>query len=88
MRRLKGALRGFFIGLIGGAVLGALGGTLDRGSMFILVPSGPPFWGLFGAFAGSIVGALGGVIFPLGPKDPSSGAAEAAGCETKSEEER
>jgi hypothetical protein len=51
------------MGLIGGAVLGALGGILDRGSMLILVPSGPPFWGLVGALAGGLAGALGGAVF-------------------------
>jgi hypothetical protein len=62
MRRLKRAFAGFFLGGFIGLVVGALGGLMDRGSMFILVPSGPPFWAIVGALVGSILGALCGAL--------------------------
>lgn len=62
MRRVKRVFAGFLLGIPSGAIAGALGGMLDRGSMFILVPSGPPFWAIIGAMAGGIVGALAGAL--------------------------
>ena len=53
---------GFLLGFPAGAIIGALGGTLDRGSMMILVPSGPMAWAVVGAFFGSIAGALYGAL--------------------------
>jgi hypothetical protein len=58
VKRLKRIFSGFLLGIVVGAVIGALGGLLDQGSMMILMPSGPPFWSIIGAFVGSIVGAL------------------------------
>ena len=55
------------MGLAGGALLGAIGGTLDRGSMMLLMPSGPPFWAIVGAFGGGIVGALYGALARIAP---------------------
>lgn len=81
MRRFRRALAGFFLGLVGGAVLGALGGTLDHGSTMILMPSGPPFWALVGATAGSFVGALYGAIFMPRPNLPSSSPKETDGMD-------
>ena len=62
VRRLKRAFVGFLLGIVVGAVIGALGGLLDRGSMLILMPSGPPFWAIVGAFMGSIAGAFYGAF--------------------------
>jgi hypothetical protein len=62
MRRLKKVFFGFLLGIPVGAVIGALGGTMDRGSMLILMPSGPAFWAIVGAFVGSIAGALYGAF--------------------------
>ena len=62
MRRLNRAFTGFLVGAAVGAAIGALGGTMDQGSTLILMPSGPPFWGIIGAFFGSIVGALYGAL--------------------------
>ena len=62
MRLLKKTVAGFLWGIVVGAVIGALGGTLDQGSTMILMPSGPPFWAIVGAFVGSIVGTLYGVF--------------------------
>jgi len=64
MRRLKNAFVGFLIGGLTGLIIGALGGTMDRGSMMILMPSGPLFWAIVGAFVGCMVGALLGVLLP------------------------
>ena len=69
MRRLKKIFAGFLLGMVVGALIGALGGTLDRGSMFILVPSGPPFWAIFGAFVGSIAGTLYGAFSKLSSQE-------------------
>ena len=55
-----------FRGGVAGAIIGALGGLFDRGSLFILVPSGPLFWALFGAFCGCILGAVVGPFTLLG----------------------
>ncbi len=71
MRRLKRIFSGFLLGILVGAVIGALGGLLDQGSMMILMPSGPPFWSIIGAFVGSIVGALYGAFSRLSSKDDS-----------------
>ena len=65
MGRLKKILAGFFSGIAVGAVIGALGGTLDQGSTMILMPSGPPFWAIVGAFIGSIVGTIYGAFSRL-----------------------
>ena len=72
MRRLKRAFTGFLLGIVIGAVIGALGGLLDQGSMMILMPSGPPFWSIVGAFVGSIVGALYGAFSGSSSKDVPS----------------
>jgi hypothetical protein len=72
MRRLKKIFAGFLWGIVVGAVIGALGGTMDRGSMMILMPSGPPFWAIVGAFVGSIVGALYGALSGLSSQDTTS----------------
>ena len=72
MRRLKRIFSGFLLGIVIGAVIGALGGLLDQGSMMILMPSGPPFWSIIGAFVGSIVGALYGAFSGLSSKDVNS----------------
>jgi hypothetical protein len=72
MRRLKKIFAGFLWGIVVGAVIGALGGTMDQGSMMILMPSGPPFWGIVGAFVGSIVGALYGALSGLSRQDATS----------------
>jgi len=65
MKSLNRIIAWFFYGGIAGAILGALGGMFDRGSMFIMVPSGAIFWAIFGAIVGSIVGALAGVFWTL-----------------------
>ena len=65
MRRLKRTFNGFLLGGAVGAAIGALGGTMDPGSTLILMPSGPPFWAIIGAFFGSIVGALYGALSRL-----------------------
>ena len=62
MTRFDRTFTGFLGGCFAGAILGALGGLLDRGSMMILLPSGNPFWAIVGAFGGSFVGALYGLI--------------------------
>ena len=62
MRRLNRIFTGFLLGGAVGAAIGALGGTMDQGSTLILMPSGPPFWAIIGAFFGSIVGALYGAL--------------------------
>ena len=72
MRRLKRIFYGFLLGIVVGAVIGALGGLLDQGSMMILMPSGPPFWSIIGAFVGSIVGALCGAIWKPSSREDSS----------------
>ena len=72
MRRLKRIFAGFFLGIVVGAVIGALGRLLDQGSMFILMPSGPAFWSIVGAFVGSIVGALYGALSGSSSKDVPS----------------
>ena len=69
MRRLKKMFAGFLLGMVVGALIGALGGTLDRGSMFILVPSGPPFWAIVGAFFGGIAGTLYGAFSKLSSRE-------------------
>jgi hypothetical protein len=69
MRRVKRAFAGFMLGCLVGSIIGALGGMMDRGSMLILMPSGPPFWGIVGALVGSIVGALYGALFLSSKKD-------------------
>ena len=89
MRRLKKMFAGFLLGMVVGALMGALGGTLDRGSMFILVPSGPPFWAIFGAFVGSIAGIFYGAFSKLSPQDvpfSESGGLSENGEETHSKE--
>jgi hypothetical protein len=58
MRILKRVIAGFFLGGTIGAIIGAVGGVFDRGSLFILVPSGPLAWAVFGAFCGCIAGAF------------------------------
>jgi outer membrane lipoprotein SlyB len=65
MRSLRRIIAWFFYGCIAGAILGALGGLFDRGSMFIMVPSGSLVWAIFGAFAGGIAGAIAGVFWSL-----------------------
>ena len=60
------------MGLAIGALLGALGGTMDRGSMMLLMPSGPPFWAIIGAFGGGIVGALYGAIARIAPQSDTT----------------
>jgi len=60
------------LGIVVGAVIGALGGILDQGSMMILMPSGPPFCAIIGAFVGSIVGALYGAFSGSSSKDVTS----------------
>ena len=55
-------------GLIG-SIVGAIGGLMDRGSMMILMPSGPPFWAVVGAFFGTIAGAIYGAFSKLPPQD-------------------
>jgi membrane associated rhomboid family serine protease len=72
LRRLKRAFAGFLLGIVVGAVIGALGGTMDKGSMMILMPSGPPFWAIVGAFFGSIVGALYGAFSRSSSQDVTS----------------
>ena len=72
MRRLKRAFFGFLLGGMVGAIISAIGGTFDRPSMFILVPSGPPFWAIVGMFFGSIVGALVGALMKSSSHDPNS----------------
>lgn len=72
MRRLKRAFAGFLLGSLVGSIIGALGGTMDRGSMLILMPSGPPFWAIIGAFVGSIVGALYGALSLSSSQDVNS----------------
>lgn len=65
MRRLKRIFAFSFLGIMVGALIGALVGTLDRGSLLILMPSGPPFWGIIGAFIGGIAGMLYGAFSKL-----------------------
>jgi hypothetical protein len=60
------------LGVVVGAVIGAIGGLLDQGSMLILMPSGPPFWSIVGAFVGSIVGAFYGAFSRSSSKDVPS----------------
>ena len=69
MRRLQKIIAGFLSGIVVGAVIGALGGTLDQGSMLILMPSGPAFWAIVGAFIGSIAGSLYGMFSRLSSQD-------------------
>ena len=72
MRRLKNIFTGFLLGIVVGAVIGALGGTMDHGSTMILMPSGPPFWAIVGAFVGSIVGTLYGAFSRSSSQDVTS----------------
>ena len=72
MRRLKRIFTGFLLGVLIGAMIGALGGLLDKGSMLILMPSGPPFWSIVGAFVGCIVGTLYGTFSGLSSKNVPS----------------
>ena len=69
MRRLERILAWFLAGGLGGAIIGALGGLMDRGSMMILMPSGSPFWAIIGAFFGSIAGAIYGAFSKLPPQE-------------------
>ena len=68
VRRLEKIFAWFLLGGLIGAMIGALGGMLDRGSMMILMPSGSAFWAIVGAFFGSIVGALYGAFSKLPPQ--------------------
>lgn len=68
MRRLERLFAWFLLGGLVGAIIGALGGMLDRGSIMILLPSGNPFWAIVGAFFGSIAGALYGAFSRLPPQ--------------------
>jgi len=63
MRRLKKTFAGFLLGIVAGAVIGALGGTMDQGSTLILMPSGPPFWAIVGAIVGAFVGTIVGILY-------------------------
>jgi ABC-type nitrate/sulfonate/bicarbonate transport system permease component len=72
MTRLRRAFAGFLLGGFLGAIIGALCGTMARGSMFILVPSGPPFWAIVGMFFGSILGTLFGALMKLSSHVPNS----------------
>lgn len=72
MRRLKKIFTGFLLGIMVGAVIGALGGLMDQGSMMILMPSGSPFWAVVGAFGGSIVGTLYGAFSGSSSQDVTS----------------
>ena len=65
MRRLERILAWFLLGGLAGAIVGALGGLMDRGSMMILMPSGSLFWAIVGAFFGSIAGAMYGAFSKL-----------------------
>jgi len=67
-----GFFTGFLLGIMVGAVIGALGGMMDQGSMLILMPSGPLFWAIVGAFIGSIVGALYGAFSGSSSQDVNS----------------
>jgi hypothetical protein len=62
-------------GLLGGCI-GWVAGHLDTGSFMILMPHGPPFWGLAGAVLGVFFGAVAGIVFNLFrravSKDPES----------------
>ena len=69
MRRLERILAWFLLGGLCGSIIGALGGLFDRGSMFILVPSGNPFWAIIGAFFGGIAGAMYGAFSKFPSQD-------------------
>ena len=58
MRIFKRVISGFLLGGVIGAIIGAIGGLFDRGSLFILVPSGPLAWAIFGAFCGCLAGGF------------------------------
>ena len=60
------------MGIAIGALLGAIGGTMDRGSMMLLMPSGPPFWAIIGALGGGIVGALYGALARVAPQSDTT----------------
>jgi hypothetical protein len=76
MQRLGKIFASFLIGGIAGAIVGAIGGMFDRGSLFIMVPSGPPAWAIFGAFVGCLLGLCYGAFAPIAPQGPRSGVSE------------
>lgn len=65
MKRVERILAWFLLGGVFGAILGALGGLMDSGSMMILMPSGSVFWAIIGAFFGCIFGAVYGAFSKL-----------------------
>ena len=69
VRRLGRIFSWFLWGGLIGAIIGAIGGIFDRGSMMILVPSGSAFWSIIGAFLGSIAGALYGAFSRIPSQD-------------------
>jgi len=78
MDRPHKIIYGSLYGCFGGALIGAVGGFLfDRGSMFIMVPAGPLFWGIVGAVIGTPVGLFYGVFAPL-EKQAGTGVEETA----------
>jgi hypothetical protein len=72
IRRLGRIFSWFLWGGLIGAIIGAIGGIFDRGSMMILLPSGSVFWSIIGAFFGSIAGALYGAFSRIPSPDVRS----------------
>ena len=77
MKRLERIFACFLGGGILGAIIGAIGGLMEGGSMMILMPSGPLLWAIIGGFFGCIAGALYGAFSKSPPQtkhfmDPDS----------------